>query len=29
MKRNYLQWKRPEAKYPGRDGRWLAIVPTS
>jgi hypothetical protein len=27
MKRNYLPWKRPEAHYPGRDGRFLALVP--
>jgi hypothetical protein len=29
MKRNYLPWKRPEGRYPGRDGRFLAIVPVS
>ena len=29
MKRNYPQWKRPEGKYPGRDGNYLAIIPTS
>jgi hypothetical protein len=29
MKRNYLPWKRPEGRYPGRDGRFLAILPTS
>jgi hypothetical protein len=28
MTRNYLPWKRPEAHYPGRDGRFLALVPT-
>jgi hypothetical protein len=27
MQRNYLGWKRPEGKYPGRDGRFLALVP--
>jgi hypothetical protein len=27
MKRNYLAWKRPEGKYPTRDGRFLAIIP--
>jgi hypothetical protein len=27
MRRNYLPWKRPEGHYPGRDGRFLAIVP--
>ena len=28
MVRNYLPWKRPEAHYPGLDGRFLALVPT-
>ena len=28
MKRNYLPWKRPEGKYPDRDGRYLVVVPT-
>lgn len=28
MRRNYLPWKRPEGKYPTRDGLFLAIVPT-
>ena len=27
MRRNYLPWKRPEGKYPGRDGKFLALVP--
>ena len=27
MKRNYLPWKRPEGRYPGRDGKFLAIIP--
>ena len=27
MVRNYLPWKRPEGSYPGRDGRFLALVP--
>lgn len=27
MKRNYLPWKRPEAHYPGLDGKFLALVP--
>jgi len=26
--RNYLGWKRPEGPYPGRDGRFLLLVPT-
>ena len=29
MKRNYLPWKRPEAHYSGRDGRFLALVPVA
>jgi hypothetical protein len=28
MVRNYLPWKRPEGKYPGRDGLFVAVVPT-
>jgi hypothetical protein len=28
MQRNFLQWKRPEGRYPDRDGLWLTIVPT-
>jgi hypothetical protein len=28
MVRNYIAWTRPEGLYPGRDGRWLAVVPT-
>ena len=27
MKRNYLPWRRPEGRYPGRDRRFLALVP--
>lgn len=27
MKRNYRAWKRPEGKYPTRDGNYLAIIP--
>ncbi|HEU4673939.1 MAG TPA: hypothetical protein VFS32_13670 [Candidatus Limnocylindrales bacterium] len=27
MLRNYLPWKRPEGKYPGRDGRFLYLAP--
>jgi hypothetical protein len=27
MAYNYRPWKRPEGKYPGRDGKWLLIVP--
>lgn len=28
MKDNYLPWQRPEGKYPDRDGKWIAVVPT-
>jgi hypothetical protein len=28
MKRNFLAWKRPEGKYPDRDGKWIVVVPT-
>lgn len=28
MIRNYLPWKRPEGKYPARDGLFIAVVPT-
>ena len=28
MKRNYIAWTRPEGRYPGRDGRWVAVIPT-
>ncbi|HWP63334.1 MAG TPA: hypothetical protein VNO86_07685 [Candidatus Binatia bacterium] len=28
MRRNYLPWKRPEGRYPDRDGRFIALVPT-
>ena len=29
MRRNYLPWRRPEGRYPDRDGLFLAVVPTS
>jgi hypothetical protein len=29
MRRNFLPWRRPEGRYPGRDGRFLVIVPVS
>ncbi len=29
MTRNFLPWKRPEGTYPGRDGRFLVIVPAA
>ena len=28
MKRNFLQWKRPEGSHPERDGKWIVLVPT-
>ncbi|MFL5727729.1 MAG: hypothetical protein ACJ77F_15485 [Chloroflexota bacterium] len=28
MKRNFLPWKRPEGKYPDRDGKFIVVVPT-
>ncbi len=28
MRVNYLPWKRPEGHYPGRDGQFIAVVPT-
>ena len=27
MQRNYLPWRRPEGRYPGRDGNFLVVVP--
>jgi len=29
MVRNFLPWKRPEGSYPGRDGKFLILVPVS
>ncbi len=29
MRRNYLPWRRPEGRYPDRDGLYLAVVPTT
>jgi hypothetical protein len=28
IKRNFLQWQRPEGSYPERDGKYLVVVPT-
>jgi hypothetical protein len=28
MTRNYLPWRRPEGKYPDRDGKFIVLVPT-
>jgi hypothetical protein len=27
MAHNYIGWKRPEGHYPGRDGKWLLVIP--
>jgi hypothetical protein len=29
MRRNYLPWNRPEGSYPDRDGRFIAVLPTT
>jgi hypothetical protein len=29
MQRNYLRWQRPEGHYPDRDGKFIAVVPTT
>ncbi len=29
MERNFLPWKRPEGRYPGRDGRFIIVVQTA
>jgi hypothetical protein len=28
IKRNFLQWERPEGAYPQRDGKYIIVVPT-
>ena len=28
MRRNFLPWKRPEGRYPDRDGLFITVVPT-
>jgi hypothetical protein len=28
MRRNFIAWTRPEGRYPGRDGRWVVVIPT-
>jgi hypothetical protein len=28
MRRNFIAWTRPEGRYPGRDGRWVEVIPT-
>jgi hypothetical protein len=27
MAHNYIGWKRPEGRYPDRDGKWLLVIP--
>jgi hypothetical protein len=28
MERNFLKWKRPEGRYPDRDGLYITVAPT-
>ena len=28
MQENFLPWKRPEGRYPDRDGLYITVVPT-
>jgi hypothetical protein len=28
IRRNFLQWERPEGSYPARDGKYLVVIPT-
>lgn len=28
IRRNFLQWERPEGRYPDRDGKYIVVVPT-
>ena len=28
MQRNFIGWSRPEGAYPGRDGKFLGVIPT-
>jgi hypothetical protein len=28
MERNFLKWKRPEGRYPDRDGKYVVLIPT-
>jgi hypothetical protein len=28
LKENFLPWKRPEGRYPDRDGLYITVVPT-
>jgi len=28
IRRNFLPWRRPEGAYPGRDGKYLIVIPT-
>jgi len=29
MQRNFLPWRRPEGRYPSRDGRFLVLIPVN
>jgi hypothetical protein len=29
MKRNFIGWSRPEGPYPGRDGKYVVVLPTT
>jgi hypothetical protein len=29
MDRNFIGWSRPEGAYPGRDGKYVVVVPTT
>ncbi|HEY4633027.1 MAG TPA: hypothetical protein VIH00_03835 [Candidatus Limnocylindrales bacterium] len=28
MERNFLKWRRPEGRYPDRDGKYIVLIPT-
>jgi hypothetical protein len=28
LRENFLPWRRPEGRYPARDGRWITVAPT-
>jgi hypothetical protein len=29
MPEDYLPWKRPSGRYPGKDGRFVLIIPVT
>jgi hypothetical protein len=29
MERNFIGWSRPEGAYPGRDGKYVVVLPTT